>query len=78
VLPAAISGSTVTFSITDGGLGDDDLAANGIVEDQGGPGVPTPAAFVPVQVPALSEWALLLLATLTLAAGLRGIRRIGR
>ncbi|MCK9469445.1 MAG: YncE family protein, partial [Porticoccaceae bacterium] len=39
-LPAVIAGNTATFSITDGGLGDDDLTANGIIVDQGGPGVP--------------------------------------
>ena len=38
VLPATISGSTVTFSITDGALGDDDLTVNGTVVDPGGPG----------------------------------------
>ncbi len=34
-LPATIVGNTVTFSITDGGLGDDDLAINGTIVDQG-------------------------------------------
>jgi hypothetical protein len=72
-LPATISGSTVTFSITDGGLGDDDLAPNGTVADQGGPGIPTAE---PVQVPTLSEWALLLLAALILGlAGRTNARR---
>lgn len=36
-IPAVVNGKTVTFSITDGGLGDDDLAANGHIEDAGGP-----------------------------------------
>jgi YVTN family beta-propeller protein len=44
VLPAIISGNTATFTIVDGGLGDDDLTANGTVVDQGGPGVPAPPA----------------------------------
>jgi hypothetical protein len=39
VLPATIAGNTATFTITDGGLGDDDLIANGTIVDQGGPGV---------------------------------------
>jgi YVTN family beta-propeller protein len=39
-LPAVINGNTITFSITDGGLGDDDLTANGAITDPGGPGVP--------------------------------------
>ena len=39
-LPATIAGRVVTFNITDGGLGDDDLdGSNGIIVDQGGPGV---------------------------------------
>jgi uncharacterized delta-60 repeat protein len=38
-LPATIAANTVTFSITDGGLGDDDLTVNGTIVDQSGPGV---------------------------------------
>ena len=63
VLPATIAGNTATFSITDGALGDDDLAANGTVVDQGGPGAPGGELR---QVPTLSEWALALMATLML------------
>jgi hypothetical protein len=37
-LPAIIVGRTATFTITDGGLGDDDLIANGIIVSQGGSG----------------------------------------
>jgi hypothetical protein len=37
-IPATTVGNTVTFTITDGGLGDDDLLANGTIVDQGGPG----------------------------------------
>ncbi|WP_279387970.1 choice-of-anchor U domain-containing protein [Thiobaca trueperi] len=41
VLPTAvIEGNTVSFTITDGGLGDDDLSANGSITDPGGPGGP--------------------------------------
>ena len=36
-LPATTTGNTVTFSITDGGLGDDDLTANGAIVSRGGP-----------------------------------------
>jgi hypothetical protein len=67
VLPATLSGSTATFSITDGGLGDDDLAANGAVVDQGGPGG---ATLPPQQVPTLSEWALMVLAALVAFTGM--------
>jgi uncharacterized repeat protein (TIGR02543 family) len=41
VLPSAvISGNTVNFSITDGGLGDDDLTADGSITDPGAAGSP--------------------------------------
>jgi len=59
VLPASISGNQASFSITDGGLGDDDLAANGSIVDQGGPGNQNIGT-----VPTLSTWALGLLALL--------------
>ncbi len=39
---ATFSGNTVTLTITDGGIGDDDLAANGSISDPGGPGNPEP------------------------------------
>lgn len=38
-LPARFSGNTVTFAISDGGLGDDDLAADGSIGGAGGIGV---------------------------------------
>jgi hypothetical protein len=69
VLPANVAGNTVTFSITDGGLGDDDLAANGTIEDQGGPGV------VSAPIPTLSTLPLLLLAGLVALLGAGLLRR---
>lgn len=39
-IPATIQGNKITFTIVDGGLGDDDLTANGVVVDVGGPGWP--------------------------------------
>jgi uncharacterized repeat protein (TIGR01451 family) len=77
ILPATVSGDTVTFTITDGALGDDDLAANGTIVDQGGPGVPGPVG-APLQVPTLSEWMQLLLAGFILALGLASLRRRAR
>ena len=73
VLPATIIGNVATFSIVDGGLGDDDLAANGTVVDQGGP-----AGLVAgiVQVPTLSEYVLWLLASLMLLGAMRRYRSI--
>lgn len=63
VLPATITGNQVTFSITDGGLGDDDwaLGPNGTVVDQGGPG-----AVLVTGVPALSAWSMAVLSALLL------------
>ncbi len=66
VLPASVGGNIVSFTITDGQLGDDDLAANGTIVDQGGPGIP-PA--LPVPVNPFFLWALGLL-----MAGLASIR----
>jgi hypothetical protein len=69
-LPATISGNVTTFTLTDGGLGDDDLAANGTIVDQGGPGLPaTPGA--PRRVPTLSEWAMILLGLSVLGLGMK-------
>ena len=61
-LPATIAGNTATFTIVDGGVGDDDLVANGVIVDQGGPGL-TPSAVVP----ALSAVGLAALAFVLLA-----------
>ena len=68
-MPATISGATASFTITDGGLGDDDLAINGTIVDQGGAGVG--AAGGVAAVPTLSAWALMLMAALLALAGLR-------
>lgn len=47
-LPAGVAGAVVTFSITDGLLGDDDLAANGAVVDAGGAGFGLAATAIPL------------------------------
>ncbi|KAB2839683.1 MAG: IPTL-CTERM sorting domain-containing protein, partial [Burkholderiales bacterium] len=70
VLPATLGGNSATFSITDGGLGDDDLTANGSIVDQGGPGNNNVGA-----IPTLSGWGLLFLSTLLGLAGLAVRRR---
>ena len=78
-LPATITGSTVRFSITDGGQGDDDVAANGAIVDQGGPGigaaVPPIGAGGAVEIPTLSQWAMMLLALLLLGIAVPELRR---
>jgi hypothetical protein len=74
VLPATIAGSTVVFTITDGGLGDDDLLANGTIVDQGGPGNPGPPGS-PTAIPTLTEWMLALMALMLLGSGMVMHRR---
>ena len=66
MLPAILVGNTATFTITDGGLGDDDLAANGAIVDQGGPGFGASPS-----VPTLSGWMLLFLALTIFALTIR-------
>ncbi len=73
VLPATITGDTATFTIADGGLGDDTPGApDGVIVDQGGPGVPGGGAGDAMGIPTLSVWGLLLFSGLL---GLLGFRR---
>ena len=69
VIPGTVSGSIATFTIADGGLGDDDLTANGTIVDQGGPGIGGEA------IPTMSAWMMLFMAILILAWSLRELRR---
>ena len=71
--PSVVAGNTVTFSITDGGLGDDDLTVNGTIVDQAGPAAPNIANVA--GIPTLSEWGLMLLALLLAGAGVWWLRR---
>jgi hypothetical protein len=74
---AIIAANTVTFSITDGQIGDDDLAADGSITDAGGPAV-SAALPATASVPTLSEMAMLLLTALIgLATMGRLPRRVG-
>jgi hypothetical protein len=66
---AVIAGATVTYTITDGGEGDDDLTANGTIEDPAGAGVPATA------VPALPAVVMSVLTLLLVAIGGLGLRR---
>lgn len=83
VLPAAITGNVVSYGITDGGLGDDDLAANGVIADPGGPGSVAVGGAEALPVPVAPPWllaglALLVLATAWRYGGERGLRRPNR
>jgi subtilisin family serine protease len=69
----SVSGNQATLTIVDGGLGDDDLVANGVIVDQGGPALLSPHA-----VPALSPWGLAALAVLVGGFGLRRRYRVAR
>lgn len=64
--PAILNGNTAQFSITDGGLGDDDLIADGIINDPSGPAVPV------IETPTLNRWGLILMGLLM--AGVVGLR----
>ena len=71
-LPVSIQGNVITFSIVDGGLGDDDLTANGTIVDQGGPGGGGGGGAT--SVPTLSEWAMF---ALVMLLGWLGIKQMG-
>lgn len=76
-LPVVVSADrlTVSFTLVDGGLGDDDLLPNGVVVDQGGPAVPAS----PAEIATLSPGLLALLSLLLLGSGLAVARtRRGR
>jgi len=75
-----LEGNRVSFTITDGQLGDDDLAANGVIKDPGGPVIqsgPLPADEQAVPVPGLGWLAVLMLSMLTGLAAVVGLRRKG-
>lgn len=72
---AAIAGNTVTLSITDGGVGDDDLLVNGVIVDQGGPGFAAAVVGEVTAIPTLGEWGLMLLAGLLGTLGMAHLRR---
>ena len=69
---AVVNGATVTFSITDGQIGDDDLTANGTIVIQGGP-----AAVAPSVIPTLGSALPCALALLLLGLGWAVQRRRG-
>ncbi len=68
----SVSGNTITFQITDGGLGDDDLTVNGVVVDDGGAVIADPNAM---SIPSLGQKGLILLGVLLAGIGVLGVGR---
>lgn len=66
--------NVITIQLQDGGIGDDDGIANGVIVDQGGPGLPNTLAKVPVLNPA----GLVALAGALSFVAISGIRRRGK
>jgi hypothetical protein len=68
-IPITVHGNVVTFSIVDGGLGDDDLTANGTIVDAGGPVL----VVISSPIPALSDWMLRAMVLLTACIGVMAL-----
>jgi len=69
-----IAGNTITLTLTDGSLGDDDWTQNSLIVDPGGPGAPLGADGA-ASVPTLSQWGQIALSALLLMFGLTWVRR---
>lgn len=71
---AVISGNTITLTVVDGQQGDDDLLANAVILDPGGPALVAggPAGAAPI--PALSEWGRIVLVVLMAVLAVRMVR----
>ena len=64
-----LQGNKVSYTITDGQLGDDDLTANGVIKDPGGPVIQNgPLPGDAISVPGLTPVATALLSLLMLLA----------
>lgn len=61
---AVISGNTITLTVVDGQQGDDDLQANAIILDPGGPALLAVTAGGATAIPSLSEWGRIVLVLL--------------
>ena len=65
---------SATLTLTDGGVGDHDGAANQFIQDPGGFALLAGPAGAQA-IPTLSEWGVLLLSAIAAAFGLRAVRR---
>ena len=75
-VPSTVQGNTMTVTIQDGGLGDDDLLANGTITDPAGPGWTLAEGESGVHpVPTLGEWARMLLTALLAGCAVVAMRR---
>ena len=76
VLPGVVfTANTATLTITDGGFGDDDLLANSMIVDQGGPAYSAYSDSATKAIPTLSEWGMMLLSGLIAMFGFLTMRR---
>lgn len=73
---AQITGNTISFSLTDGGIGDDDLSVNGFIRDPGGPGTLADSnGGTLAPIPVLGPLGLMLLSGLLAWLGFAARRR---
>ena len=72
-----ITGNTVTFKVTDGGTGDNDLDINSVIKDPGGVAInkAAPVAGATTPVPTLGDAARSLLALMLAGAAALVFRR---
>lgn len=74
--PSTVVGSTITYAVTDGGAGDSDRLAIGSIVDPAGPAIAVVSVAPALPVPALKDWALVLLSLLLAGAGWMRVRRL--
>ena len=74
-IPSSISGNVLMFSLTDGGSGDQDGLANGVITDPGAALKAAPVVVPPQVIPTLGPMALGLMTLFMLLLGGVAIRR---
>ena len=70
-IASTVTGGAVSFTLTDGQLGDDDLTANGRIVDPGGPAAP-----LSIAIPTLSQWGTLIVVLMLGGMVVFGARRV--